>query len=51
MGGGVAAVYLDREVIGAAVVSVIESDPRVQRALDQRAGLVAGHRARYSARG
>jgi hypothetical protein len=51
MGGGVAAVYLDREVIGAAVVSVIESDPRVQRALDQRVGLVAGHRARYSARG
>ena len=51
MGGGVAAVYLDREMIGAAVVSVIESDPRVQRALDQRAGLVAGHRARYSARG
>jgi hypothetical protein len=51
MGGGVAAVYLDREVIGAAVVSVIESDSRVQRALDQRAGLVAGHRARYSARG
>jgi hypothetical protein len=51
MGGGVAAVYLDREMIGAAVVSVIESDSRVQRALDQRAGLVAGHRARYSARG
>lgn len=51
MGGGVAAVYLDREMIGAAVVSVIESDLRVQRALDQRAGLVAGHRARYSARG